>query len=168
MDLFGLEYARVASANAAFPAIVGENGEITHAQFWKLVRTFASGFARDGVDETSVVAITSEMLVTVLAAVIATSLRGARLITAESAIAKAGIDKPTHFYRTVEMTAGKKFKLFDEEWLKNTTPDDESQWLNPRARPQSDWLTLHTSGTTGRQKYFCLTQEMVLDRKSVV
>lgn len=164
MEIFGLEYARVAAANAAFPAVISEQGEFTHDMFWRFARGIASGLARDGVDENALVALTSDNLVTVLAMIIATSLRGARLIAAETAISRSGIGKPSHFYRTPEMKGGNKFRVIDEAWLEHTDPDNQQQWLNSSATPGSEWLCLHTSGTTGREKYFYLTQRMVMER----
>ena len=164
MEIFGFEYARVAAANAAFPAIISEQGEFTHAMFWRFACGIASGLARDGVDENALVAFTSDNLVSVLAMIIATSVRGARLIAAEDGIARSGIGKPSHFYRTSEMKGGKKFRVIDEAWLEQTEPDKQQCWLNPKATPESDWLCLHTSGTTGRENYFYLTQRMVMER----
>ena len=164
MQIFGLEYAHVATANGPFPSIINEQGEFTHDMFWRFARGIASGLERDGVNENALLAFTSNNLVTVLAVMIATSLRGARLIVAEPAVARAGIGKPSHFYRTAEMKGGKKFRVIDKAWLEQTDPDNQQRWLNPRATPESEWLCLHTSGTTGREKYFYLTQRMVLER----
>ena len=164
MEIFGLEYARIAAENAEFPAVISEQGEFTHGMFWRFACGIASGLERDGVNENALVAFTSDNLVTVLAMIIATSVRGARLIVAEAAVARAGIGKPSHFYRTAEMKGGKKFQVIDKAWLEQTDPDNQQQWLNARATPESEWLCLHTSGTTGREKYFFLTQRMVLER----
>ncbi len=164
VDIFALEYSRVVEKNAAFPAVISEQGEFTHDMFWRFACGIASGLEADGVDENALVAFTSNNLVTVLAMIIATSLRGARLIVAEAAVARAKIGKPSHFYRTAEMDGGKKFQVIDETWLKQNDPDDQQRVLNLKAKPDSDWLCLHTSGTTGREKYFYLTQRMVLER----
>ena len=117
MEIFGLEYARVAAENAEFPAVISEQGEFTHGMFWRFACGIASGLERDGVNENALVAFTSDNLVTVLAMIIATSVRGARLIVAEAAVARAGIGKPSHFYRTAEMKGGKKFQVIDKAWL---------------------------------------------------
>jgi acyl-coenzyme A synthetase/AMP-(fatty) acid ligase len=163
-------YGRIATENQRFPAIIREQQVITHADFWEVVRSFALHLQSEGVTEGSLVALNTTDMLASLATLFATSLLQARFVAASKVLASAKILQPTHFFRSPEVIGNKRlnFKLIDDSWM--PTPHSRAQKIDftGTATPHADWLYLHTSGTTGRAKFFALSEKMVLDRTAAV
>lgn len=164
MQTFASTYGLIASENDRFPAFVSERGDISHGHLWRLACTIASAMGKDGVNEKSLVCLHGDDLPLVMATLLATSLRGAALVAGNTPMARVLRARTTHHYRTPEAKARPKFTAIDETWLNRGEPGNEPSWRNPRAGLQCNWLYLGTSGTTGRPKTFCLTQDLVLKR----
>lgn len=163
------EYGRIAAENQRFPAIIRDSQVISHGVFWAVVRSFARRMQDEGVKTGSLVAVNTKDMLPSLATLLATSLLGARLVIASKILAKAKVLRPTHFFRSPEVTGSKNvdFKLIDDSWM--PTPDSlqEIDFAGNPA-PDTDWLYLHTSGTTGHAKYIALSERMVRARTVAV
>lgn len=159
------QYGRVAEAHARFPALLGDNVALSHGQFWRAINGLARHLAADGVGPGCLVALNSRNMVVVLTTLMATALLGAGFVVAGPILAKAKVVKPSHFYRTPEMSAHAlvTFKVLPPEWLRSDGPGTEDL-VPARVDPEAPWMYLHTSGTTGEPKFIALSQRMVRDR----
>jgi acyl-coenzyme A synthetase/AMP-(fatty) acid ligase len=164
------KYGLTAKANPKLPAIIREERVITHDDFWQIVRSFAIHLREEGVSPDSLVALNTNDRLGVLATLFATSLLGARFVSAGKILAGAKILRPTHFFRTPEVTGSSKveFKLINDDWM----PTPETRALADDfpgcVSLDGDWLYVHTSGTTGHPKFIGLSEKMVIDRTNAV
>lgn len=163
-------YGKIATENRGFPAIIREQQVITHDDFWEVVRSFAFHMQSEGVAADSLVALNTTDILPSLATLFATSLLGARFVVASKTLASVKILRPTHFFRSPEVTGNKRvnFKLIDDSWMPTPHSRTRGNDFAGNATPHKDWLYLHTSGTTGRAKYFALSEKMVMDRTAAV
>lgn len=165
-----ISYSRIAAENPGFPAIIRENGVITHGELWQAVRSFAFRLRSEGVAAGSLIALNSADMLVALATLFASSLLASRFVVAGKVLAKSKVLQPTHFFRSPEVTGSKrvKFRLIDDSWMPTAhtraLPDD----FLDCSIPDADWLYLHTSGTTGRAKYIALSERVVKDRTAAV
>lgn len=164
----GQEFARASALHPDLPAIVAADVSITYKQLWKVICGFAMSMQAVGVGPTSCVAVNSRDMIACVASMFAASLLGAAYVTLDSDIQKAGIVKPTHFFRSPEIApiAGLSDHLMGSSWPAaaerqgNYMPTDFKSELGGN-RP---WWFTHTSGTTGTPKYISLTESEFLNR----
>src|SRR3989337_2092286 len=123
-------YGRIATENQGCPAIIREQQAITHGDLWGVVRSFASHMRNEGVKTGSLVALNTTDMLASLATLFATSLLGARFVVASKTLASAKILRPTHFFRSPEVTGNKRanFKLIDDSWM--PAPHTGTQKIN--------------------------------------
>ena len=159
------QYGAVAARHAGFPALLGDGVALSHGQFWRVVNRLAAHLAADGVGPGGLVALNSRNMVVVLATLMATGLLGAGFVVAGPILARAQVIRPTHFYRTPDLTGhpAVPFRVLHPEWLRDDGP--QTVEVPPAAiDPDAPWLYLHTSGTTGEPKFLALSQRAVADR----
>lgn len=158
-------YGCIAGSHAGFPALLGDGVALSHAQFWRVVNGLAGHLAADGVGPGGLVALNSRNMVVVLATLMATGLLGAGFVVAGPILARAQVIRPTHFYRTPDMTGhpAVPFRVLPAAWLRADGADSPD--VPPAAvAPEAPWLYLHTSGTTGEPKFIALSQRVAYDR----
>lgn len=166
----GLVYGQIAQSNADFPALIREAMVLNHGEFWQLVRAMAFRMRALGVTNNSLIALNTHDMFISLGVLFASSLLGSRLVVASKVLAHAQTVQPTHFFRSFEAVGSKlvEFREIDESWFPNertkSLPDD----FPGTPDPESDWLYLHTSGTTGKPKFIALSERMVRDRTLAV
>lgn len=156
-------FGEVAEANANLPALIAQDEVLSYADLWRLVRRIAARMQADGVGPGSLVAVNLRDMRASLGTLLASAMLGAGYVVAGQLLAKAQVLKPTHFYRTPEMTGSTRvsFRVIDAAWL---GADDGAEPTFVRTDPDAAWLYLHTSGTTGTPKYLALSQRMVWGR----
>jgi acyl-coenzyme A synthetase/AMP-(fatty) acid ligase len=156
-------FGAVAEANASLPALIAQDEVLSYADLWRLVRRIAARMQADGVGAQSLVAVNTQDMRASLGTVLATALLGAGFVVAGQLLAHAKVLKPTHFYRTPEMSGSTRvpFRVIDADWL---GADDGAEPTFVAADPDANWLYLHTSGTTGTPKYLALSQRVVWKR----
>ncbi len=164
------EYGRIAAGNQRFPAIIRADQVITHGLFWAIVQSFALHLRGEGVKMGSLVALNTKDMLPSLSTLFATSLLGARLAIAGKTLARAKVLRPTHFFRTPEVSGSRRvdFKLIDDSWMPSTPSQLREAEFSTPAMPDAEWLYLHTSGTTGHAKYIALSEKMVRERTAAV
>lgn len=158
-------YEEVAAGAADFPALIGSDIALSHGQFWRVVNRLAGHLEVEGVGPGATVVLNSNTMVVVLATVMATGLLGAGFACASRALAEAGAVRPTHYYRTADLSGhpAVPFRILDLAWLGDGTADAPP--VAPRGTdPDAPWIYLHTSGTTGAPKFIALSQRIVRDR----
>mmetsp|Transcript_3359 Transcript_3359/g.5810 ORF Transcript_3359/g.5810 Transcript_3359/m.5810 type:complete len:443 (+) Transcript_3359:983-2311(+) len=123
-----------------------------------------------GIGRGSIVAVNSFDMLTTMTCLVATSLLGARLITANKLLARDKVIKPTHFLRSEEATGTDKvaFEVMDATWHPSETTRSAIDNFPGCASDQDDWMYLHTSGTTGKPKYIAMSEAIVRDRSAAV
>ncbi|MGB9142944.1 MAG: class I adenylate-forming enzyme family protein [Aestuariivirga sp.] len=165
-----LHYGQIAMENQRFPAIMREQQIITHGEFWQIVKSFAAHMKDEGVGTGSLVALNTTDILGLVATLFATSLLGARFTAASKVLATAKILRPTHFFRTPEVTGTRRvnFRIIDDSWLPTSQSREQEKDFAGNAKQDADWLYLHTSGTTGQAKYFALSEKMIMDRTAAV
>ena len=161
----GQHYGEIATANADYPALIGNNIALSHGQLWQVANTLASHLAEDGVGPGSIVVLNSNAVVVVLSTLLATGILGSGFVIANKALAQAKVVQPTHFYRTADLSGHPDvpFRIFDLDWLRL---DKRSFKPHPPAvnDPDAPWMYMHTSGTTGAPKFIALSQRTILER----
>lgn len=167
-----MSFAEVAREYPEFPAIISSAGTITYAQLLSAAVGFATRLRVMGVTRRSLVAINTGDMPSSVAVLLATSLLGCRLITTSEMLAKHKQVTPTHFLRTRD-AAGKRgvdFTEIDETWFADLPADPFAvlEGFDIDANPEDPWLLLHTSGTTGKPKFFALSQRIVHDRTQAI
>lgn len=163
-----IAFQRVAAEYSEFPAIVSSENQVSYANLFSTVVSFAKRMQSDGVDRHSLVALNTGSMVPSLAVLLATSLLGCRFIVASNTAARNKEVAPTHFYKTAEAAgkSGVPFVTIDEAWFPQepcelaTTLDDFAGF----AHPDNPWMLLPTSGTTGLPKTIVLSHRAVYRR----
>ncbi len=159
-----------------FPAIINEQKDdrdiIIYVQLAATVVTLAQKMRSLGVSRNSVVALNTRDSPIALATMLATSLLGCRFVTASAILARQGLIKPTHFFRTPEMKGmdGANFVVIDESWVPKKSADPFAAFddFEGYADAEDPWMLLHTSGTTGKPKFIALSQRVVADRSDAI
>ena len=154
-------YGRIATENQGFPAIIREQQVISHGNFWHVVRSFAFHMQSEGVTAGSLVALNTTDMLASLAILLATSLLGARFVTASKTLASAKILQPTHFFRSPEVTGNKRvdFKLIDDSWM--PTPHSRTRRIDfvGNAAPDCGLALSAYIGHNGASQVLCLERE---------
>ena len=167
-----VSFFEVAAEFTTFPAIITEAGVVTYGHLAAAALEFERRMRAFDVTRNSVVALNTGDIQTSLSVLLATSLIGCRLATASNVLAKQKFIEPTHFFRTDDARGkrGVNFIEIERDWfqaaLRNAPETLEPPDCNADAN--NPWLVLHTSGTTGRAKFFYLTQRVVADRTTAI
>ena len=169
---FARIYRQAARDHATFPAVIGESTVLSHGQLLAAGCAVARRMQAIGIDRSSIVAFNSGDLIVSLTMLIGTALVGCRLVTASDILARQDIIHPTHFLRTYD-AAGKRtvpFQIIGSDWFEDAPQDPFSAVddFPGHAAESEPWLVLHTSGTTGRPKFFTLSPRQVADRTRAI
>ena len=164
----GQEFARSSVLHPDRAAIVAADVSLSYKQLWKVVCGFAVSMQALGVGPNSCVAVNSRDMIACVASMFAASLLGAAYVTHDSNIQKAGIVKPTHFFRSPEIApiASINDNLMGSSWP--SAAEQQSNYMpnDFKSEPGDNrpWWFTHTSGTTGSPKYISLTESEFLNR----
>ena len=165
-------FRTIALDNRYYPAIVAHDVEISYERLWLICLRFAEKLRERGVGRQSLIALDTTDMTVSLAMLFATSMRGARMVTAGKTLARSKLFAPTHFFRSPDASGSSiiPFQLIDSDWLpgKNEDATREIHDLNAFTDPDEPWLYLHSSGSTGHPKYFALSQRVALARTLAV
>lgn len=166
------QLADVAASHASFPALASKDEVIPYHAFLSGVVSVARAMQRHGISQGSFVALNTGSMRVSLSVLFATALIGCRFVIAGKALAASTLERPTHFLKSND-AKGKKgvdFIEIDETWMpvEGFSFEDGLSEFEGHATPDDDWILLHTSGTTGRPKYFALTPRMVSLRTAAV
>lgn len=166
------QYRDVVKKFGNFPAIITDGAVLSHGQLLSASIALAHRFEELGVCRNALVALNTGDAIVSTATLLATSLLGCQLVTANEVLANQAFMKPTHFFRTSD-ASGKKgvdFLEITSEWFKDApeSPIDAVGLFPGYERPDDPWLILHTSGTTGRPKFLELSHQIVSDRTSAI
>jgi acyl-coenzyme A synthetase/AMP-(fatty) acid ligase len=153
-----------------FPAIISEVSNVTYDRLAFGVETFVQRFSDLGVDENSIIALNSNDIQTTVSTLLATAIIGCQLVSTSETLAKQGLLRPTHFFKTFD-AKGKKgidFVEINKDWFPSEIVNNRRPIALPQVDMDAPWLWLNTSGTTGKPKFFCLTQRMATDRTKAI
>ena len=161
-----------AEQNPDFPAIVATDITLSYGKLWKTVQVFALRMQQRGVDQNAIVAYNTSDIIVSVAMVLASSLLGARIVHGSASYLKSEMPKPTHLFKSAEVSESfhTDTVVVDQSWTPSAgfQDIDPNQIYNGYLSPDDAWLILNTSGTTGRPKFFGLSQKMVFDRSIAV
>lgn len=165
----GLSFEEIAQRIPDHPALINGETSVSYSQLLALVHSFAVRLQDFDVDQESIIAVHTSDTIVSICTLLASSLIGCQYVVAGQALAASQVVKPTHFFKSPEMSGHKDVMFFsiDDRWA----PAYQSR---PHSRPSSivsvdaSWLLLHTSGTTGTPKYIALSQQMIFDRSKAV
>ena len=163
-------FLKIAKGYSDFPAIINEVSNVTYERLAFGVEVFVQRFSDLGVDQDAIVALNSNDIQTTVSTLLATAIIGCQLVSTSEALAKQGLLKPTHFFRTFEAKgkAGINFIEIDNNWFPSEGIHNRRPMQLSQLKLDVPWLWLNTSGTTGKPKFFCLTQRMAADRTKAI
>jgi acyl-coenzyme A synthetase/AMP-(fatty) acid ligase len=163
-------FIKIAEEYSDFPSIINEVSNVTYERLAFGVEEFVHRFSDLGVDQGAIVALNSNDIQTTVSTLLATAIIGCQLVSTSEALARQGILKPTHFFKTFEAKgkAGIDFIEIDKDWFPSRGINNQRTMELPQVELNAPWLWLNTSGTTGRPKFFCLTQRMATDRTKAI
>lgn len=168
----GFSFKDIALKNPDRPAIIFTDMEYSYLQLWQLVEAFAIRMREHGVGRGSVVYLNATELPVVVSSLLATSLLGARFVQNSGNLDLGDIMQISHFFHTADTDA----KLdsasiqIDVKWspVDTGSADTAGVPFEGYGDPESPWLTVFTSGTTGFPKFMNLSQRVVYDRSMAV
>lgn len=160
----GRHYLDVAATSPDFPALIGEQAALSHAEFANLTQNLALHLRSLGIRQGSLVALNTTSTPVVLGMMFATALLGSGLVVAGQYLARETHLQPTHFLRSPEVAGhpAVPFQVLDTDWINSGKPTETLAPID--VDPEAPWLYLHTSGTTGTPKFLALSQRIVRDR----
>lgn len=170
-DDFNLPFAigKIAHASGELPCIIAHDIEINYAKFWQITCSFAAKMQQLGVSPDSFVMVRTRDLIASLATLHAVGLLGARYAAYDARVIDNDLDglgEPDFLFYTPDEpdVPNLKTMCITPDWI-NPTPDAFKQLSFSGFRsPESPWLLVNTSGTTGMPKYLWLTARQVMLR----
>ena len=153
-------------------ALVFSDMTYSYDMLLALAKAFAIKMSDVGVDQNSTIQLETKDLPVVLAALLASSLLGARL--AEAAITEVMVAHSpiTHRFGTNqgELPSQAPFIIIDETWSPAEVlgQRDVTKIQSMKLNLDAPWLILSTSGTTGMPKVVALSQHNVTKRSLAV
>lgn len=163
-------YGEIVRRNATLPALLRNDTTIAHGDLWQIARSFAMHMRHEGVARSSIVVVNTNDVLVLIAAILATSLLGARIVMAGTTLARSKAISPTHYFRTEDSLGPgeEKFTLIDNSWLPSEATRADQTVFDGSSNIDDDWLYVHTTGSTGQPKFIALSERMVLDRSAAV
>jgi len=170
MKNIGFEFGKIAEANPDTPAIVAADVSLNYEKLWRITQSFAARMRDNGIDRTSVVAVTTTDMIASVATLLATCLLGAQYVVPDRKMLDQGVINPTHFLRSpeVEGLSGVNYILMDQHWTPAFAPEAKPKPFEGFDSIDDPWWILSTSGTTGAAKYLHLSQRLAHDRSVAV
>lgn len=169
-ELASLRLRGVVDACPDAEAIVFPDMIITYDQLWRLTEAFALRLRGHDVTAESTIHVDSADPATVLPALLATSLIGARFLQNVGSLNQPGLPFVSHaFFGPDAQPEGSEIAI-DADWSPHRVLNDLGPWPTnvPPPDPDAPWLIVYTSGTTGVPKFVPLSQKMVCRRSKAV
>jgi acyl-coenzyme A synthetase/AMP-(fatty) acid ligase len=169
-EVVAASFRKAAEAYPNSEAIVFPEMVLNYRNLWQLTEAFALRLREKGVIDTSTIHVNSRDTATVLPALLATSLLGAKFLQNVGALDQPGLPEVTHGFHGLDVEVDDGSLPIDADW----SPDRVKQALGswpldaPLPDPGVPWLIVYTSGTTGMPKFVVLTQRMVCRRSFAV
>ena len=166
----GFNFRAVAANQPDAPAIIAEDITVSYEKLWKITESFALRMRENGIGQASIVAVHTSDIIVSLASLLASSLLGAQYIAVSKELTQGGVVNPSHYLRSSDTTGpdDSDYILIDQTWAPAFAKVDENAPYPGYTAPDTPWLLLHSSGTTGRAKYMTLSQRLVFDRSQAV
>ncbi|MEO8529945.1 MAG: class I adenylate-forming enzyme family protein [Deltaproteobacteria bacterium] len=166
----GMAFRAIAAEHPDLPAIIFPDIELSYAKLWRLSAAFARQMQRHGVDRDSVISMRADDPSIVTAALIASSLLGARFAQDVGDRDVSAFISITHSFLTRaanEADPDNRIEI-DASWSPASVLTDDIGDFPGYVDPDADWLIVHTSGTTGYPKFMGLSQKVVFERSAAV
>lgn len=163
-----LEIGKVAHEYGEHPCIIAHDITLTYKKFWQITCSFASKMRDLGIVQNSFVMVRTRDLVASLATLHATALLGASYAPYDPKIIVGNLPDlppPDFLFHTPDEPADPIFPsvCITPDWINRTLEPNHTTYPGFE-KPDSRWLLVNTSGTTGVPKYLWLTAHQIMLR----